>query len=381
MNTRLLEYILNGNIVINSLEVLGHWIKRFPDHPHLLKIYANLLAANAHHQAAANHFGRAAQIFFKESQFLQGIAAKIAQWQAIRPQHEEIRAFLSDCNRHAPDGNPAAAFWKNLSADEFLDLCQIAENVSYASGITVKQLGEVEKVLNFVVSGELKESNYRMIEDQQVKFKKPIQMLKPDDIFGSIYPFSEDIRSQSHIVTVKRTELISITKERLLRLCRVHPQLEAKIIDLLQIRDAKTSKNGSALARKAKRYSLTAPITIEIIPDSDGTPPVRLTGFSRDWSVSGLCFLTPDSLIDDAHQPVFKAIFNGLEPQVRVILSIEKMSLIISGKIVREEKLIENGQIHLSLGIRFEDLPPILGGAFFAFAQSIGILGQDAKGP
>ena len=63
MNTRLLEYILNGNIVINSLEVLGHWIKRFPDHPQLLKIYAGLLAANAHMQASANHYGRAAQLF------------------------------------------------------------------------------------------------------------------------------------------------------------------------------------------------------------------------------------------------------------------------------------------------------------------------------
>jgi hypothetical protein len=50
------------------------------------------------------------------------------------------------------------------------------------------------------------------------------------------------------------------------------------------------------------------------------------------------------------------------------------MSLIIPGKIVRKEKVLENGQIHLSLGIRFEDLPPIIGGAFFAFAQSVNIL-------
>ncbi|MCK7512229.1 MAG: hypothetical protein MZV70_54755 [Desulfobacterales bacterium] len=55
--------------------------------------------------------------------------------------------------------------------------------VCYPSGTTVKQLGEVEKVLNFIVSGELKESNYRMIEDQQVKFKKPIQLLKAERYF------------------------------------------------------------------------------------------------------------------------------------------------------------------------------------------------------
>jgi hypothetical protein len=381
MNPRLLEYILNGNIVINSLEVLGHWIKRFPENPDLLKIYANLLAVNSHLQAAANHYDRAAQIFFKEGQFLQGAAAKMAQWQAVRPRKEEIEAVLSVFQHQAPDGKPAEAFWKCLTTDELLDLCQSVENVCHPPGLTVKQLGEVERALNFVVSGELKESNYRMIEDQQVKFKKPIQMLKANDVFGVIYPLSEDIRSQSHIVTLKRTELVRIKKEKIIRLCRMHPDLEAKIIDLLQIRDRKTFKNGSALARKAKRYNLTTPISIEIITDIDGAAPIRIAGFSRDLSVSGLCFLTPDNLVEDRHPTVFKDIFNGHRPEVRVILSIEKMSLVISGKIVRKEKVVDNGQIHLSFGIRFEDLPPILGGAFFALAQSVGVLSQGSNAP
>jgi CRP-like cAMP-binding protein len=375
MNTRLLEYILNGNIVINSLEVLGHWVKRFPDHPHLLKIYAKLLAANNHPQAAANHYDRSAQIFLKEGQFLQGIATKMAQWQEVKPRRQEVEAFISACKKQAPDGKPAAAFWKNLNADEFLDLYQISENSSCPPGITVKQLGEVEKALNFVVSGELKESNYRMIEDPQVKFKKPIQLLSSNDIFGVVYPFSENIRSQSHIVTLKRTELICIKKENLIRLCRVHPQLEAKIIELLQIRYSKKSNNGSSLARKAKRYNLSTPISIEIPVDTEDAP-IRLTGFSRDLSVSGLCFLTPTALIADSQQPALSSIFKGQTSEVRVILSIEKMSLIVPARIVRKEKVLENGQIHLAMGIRFDDLPPMLGGAFFALAQSVGNLNK-----
>lgn len=379
MNTRFLEYILNGSIVINSLDVLGHWIKRFPDNPQLLKIYANLLAVNTHLQAAANHYDRAAQIYFKEGQLLSGVATKIAQWQAVKPRKEEVERFISLFQGQASDGKPATAFWKSLTADELLDLYQIVENACYPTGITVKQLGEVERTLNFVVSGELKESNYRMIEDQQVKFKKPIQVLKPNDIFGVIYPFSEDIHSQSHIVTLKRTELVSIKKEKIIRLCRVHSHFETKIIDLLQIRNLRKTENCSALARKAKRYNLTTPIAIEIIPDKDVTESIRMTGFARDWSVSGLCFLTPDNLVEDSHQAVFKAILNGHKPEVRVILSIEKMSLVISGKIVRKEKAVDDGKIYLSLGIRFDDLPPILGGAFFAFAQSVGFLNQGSN--
>jgi CRP-like cAMP-binding protein len=378
MNTRLLEYILNGSIVINSLEVLGLWIKRFPDNPHLLKLYANLMAANTHLQAAANHYDRAAQIFFKEGRFLHGIATKIAQWQAIKPRKEEIELFLDGYENGVQDGSPPATFWKNLTPDELLDLSQIVENMSYNAGITVKQLGEVEKALNFVVSGELKESNYRMIEDQQVRFKKPFQILKPNDIFGIIYPFSEEIRSQSHIVALKRTELIRITKEKLARLCRVHPLLEAKIIGLLQIRDSKASRNGASLARKAQRYNVTTPISVEIIPDTDSGRPIRLAGFSRDLSVSGLCFLTPDSLIEESHHRILQDILNGRGPEVRVILSINKMSLMILSRLVRKDKVLDNGQIHLALGIRFDGLPPMLGGAFFAFAQNVGILNQTS---
>jgi CRP-like cAMP-binding protein len=379
MNTRLLDYILNGSIVINSLGVLGHWIKRFPDNPDLLKIYANLLAVNSHLQAAANHYDRAAQIFFKEGQFLQGTAAKIAQWQAVRPRKEEVEAVLSVFQNQPPDGKPATTFLRSLTTDELSDLCQCVENVYHPPGTTVKQLGELERILNFVVSGELKESNYRMIEDQQVKFKKPIQLLKANDIFGVIYPLSEDIRSQSHIVTLKRTELVSVKKEKIIRLCRMHPDLEAKIIELLQIRDRKTLKNGSALARKAKRYNFTTPISIEIMPDIDGAAPIRIAGISRDLSVSGLCFIAPDSPTAEGHQFVLKDIFNGHRPEVRVILSIEKMSLVIPGRIVRKEKVVDNGQIHLSFGIRFEDLPPILGGAFFALAQSVDVLNQGSN--
>jgi CRP-like cAMP-binding protein len=218
-----------------------------------------------------------------------------------------------------------------------------------------------------------------MIEDQQVKFKKPIQILKPNDIFGAVYPFTEEIRSQSHVMTLKRTELISITKEKLFRMCRMHSELEAKIIGLLQIRFSKSSQKGSALARKVKRYNLSAPISIEIIPDTEGSTPIRIAGYSRDLSVSGLGFITPHALITESHQPVLKEVLNRQRPEVRVILSIEKMSLIIPGKIVRIERLLENGQIHLSLGIRFEDLPPMIGGAFFAFAQNVDILNMNSK--
>lgn len=379
MNTRLLDYILDGSIVINSLEVFGLWIKRFPDHPNLLKIYANLMAANTHFQAAANHYDRAAQIFFEEGEFLQGVAAKMAQWQAIKPKKEEIEAFLDACQNIAPASNRAACFWKSLSPDELLDICQVVETKCYQAGITVKELGEVEKVLNFVVSGELKESNYRMIEDQRVKFKKPFQVLKADDIFGGIYPFSEDIRSQSHIVALKRTELIGISKEKLGRLCRVHPLLEAKIIDLIQIRAPKPSNKRSASARKARRYLLSTPISLEIIADKNGSEPIRLAGFSRDLSVSGLCFLAPASSIEDSHQRLLQGLLEDRSPEVRVTLAADKMSLTISSKLVRKERVMENGQIHLAFGIRFDDLPPLLGGSFFAFAQNMGTLTQNAN--
>lgn len=380
MNTRLLECIINGSIVINSLEVLRPWITKFPNHPHLLRLYADLLADNQHRQAAAVHYDRAATLFVEEGQFLSGVATKIRQWQTLRPQKEEIATFLSAFRNKTLNGNPTVNFWKNLTADELFIFYPIVENACYPSGSTLKQLGEVETELNFIVSGELKESNYRLIEDQQMVFKKPIQLLKPNDIFGAVYPFSEPNRSKSHIVTLKRTELIKINKEKLIHLCRIYPQLEPKLIDLVQIRHSKTPKKSSVLARKASRYSVSAPISLEILPDAEASLPIRISGYSRDLSLSGLCFLVSDKRIEESRKPFFSGLCNGdHRPTVRVILSIEKMSLSISGKIVRRDKVLENGQVHLVLGIRFDDMAPIAGGAFFAFAESVGIMNQDSN--
>ncbi|MCK7512230.1 MAG: hypothetical protein MZV70_54760 [Desulfobacterales bacterium] len=60
----------------------------------------DLLATNAHLQAATNHYGRAAQLFFREGQFLQGIATKWVSGKRLSPQKEEIEAFLSGCQKH-----------------------------------------------------------------------------------------------------------------------------------------------------------------------------------------------------------------------------------------------------------------------------------------
>jgi CRP-like cAMP-binding protein len=161
-------------------------------------------------------------------------------------------------------------------------------------------------------------------------FKKPIQILKPNDIFGAVYPFSEPNRSKSHIVTLKRTQLIRINKEKLIHLCRIHPQLEPKLIDLVQIRHSKTPKKSSVLARKASRYSVSAPISLEILPDAEASLPIRISGYSRDLSLSGLCFLVSDKRIEESRKPFFSGLCNGdHRPTVRVILSIEKMSLSI----------------------------------------------------
>jgi CRP-like cAMP-binding protein len=379
MNARLLECIINGSIVINSLEVLRPWITKFPDHPDLLKIYADLLAFNKHRQAAALYYDRAANIFLEEGRFLLAVATKIRQWQSIKPQMEELAAFLSVFQNKTQNGIPTLNFLRNLTSDQLLALYPLVENLCYPAGATLKELGDAETSLHFVVSGELKESNYRMIQDRQMNFKKPIQLLKPNDIFGAVYPFSEHKKSTSHVVTLKRTELIRITKEKLIDLCRLHPQLESKIIDLLQIRHSKTAEKSCTLARKATRYSVSAPISLEIFPDAETDLPIRICGYSKDLSVSGLCFLISVNRIEESQRAFLSSLFNSDQrPAVRIILSLEKMSLSISGKIVRSNKVLDNGQIHLALGIRFDETLPMLGGAFFAFAESVGIMNQGS---
>ncbi len=58
-----LEHIIEGSIMINSIDLMLDILKKFPAEPDLVRIYADLLLKNKMHEAAAKAYNRAAILF------------------------------------------------------------------------------------------------------------------------------------------------------------------------------------------------------------------------------------------------------------------------------------------------------------------------------
>ena len=58
-----IEHIIDGSIVINSIDLMLDILKKYPAEPHLVRIYADLIFKYKMHEAAARAYNRAAILF------------------------------------------------------------------------------------------------------------------------------------------------------------------------------------------------------------------------------------------------------------------------------------------------------------------------------
>jgi len=85
------EYILDGSIVVDSIDAYESILKEFPDRPELLKIYAEMLAAEKLKDAAIRQYGQAARLFLDSGRLFQAWVSKILQWRLQRPSRRVRR--------------------------------------------------------------------------------------------------------------------------------------------------------------------------------------------------------------------------------------------------------------------------------------------------
>ena len=90
------EHIVDGSIVINSIELMLEIIKKFPNDPELIRIYADLLLKYKMHDAAAKAYNRSAIRFLDIGKMLPAIVAKISQWHIEMPSDQNVKTFLSE---------------------------------------------------------------------------------------------------------------------------------------------------------------------------------------------------------------------------------------------------------------------------------------------
>jgi len=304
-----IEHVIDGSIVINSIDLMLDILKKYPAEPDLVRIYADLILKYKMHEAAAKAYNRAAILFLNSGKMLPAIVAKISQWHIEMPSDQHVKSFLSelDSNNNHNRELPIGHFFSKLSIHELKALCSLFENIRLPDGQVVKEIGDTEDHLFFIVSGRLKDSIYLTLQNQRKVFRKPTLTLSENDFFGDIYPFNKEQRSQSYIETLEPVELVRIPKEKLMRICRKYPNIELGIIDLLSIRSITDKEAPVDEIRRETRHKFTLRLELEIYPEYAPDQAIYLEGDSEDISIGGMSInIDPTNIREPQRFPVLK---------------------------------------------------------------------------
>ena len=366
------EHIIDGSIVIDSIEAFSSILKQFPKHPALLKKYADLLFRQELLDLAAKSYGEAAELYIISGQMLQAMVAKKQQWLIKLPSKQEIQVFLSALKQGPFSETPLKMLFDKLSPQEILSIISGFVRVRLFADKTIQKAGDLETDLYFVVSGTLKDSIFPSLETKEKIHRKPNIYLSDDDFFGEIYPFKKDQTCKSDIKTVTQVELVKISRQKLMKLCREFPNIEPALIDLFKIRSGPAENSQPQTVRKAGRYQLPIKMNLELAPKGSFNSPLIVDGYSSDISIGGICVVLNGKSEHIGHL-LASLPETADNSQIRVNFPGETMELKVLGNIMWRHQIHFNGHKTLALGIRFEEDSPKLRGMLFMFANSLGV--------
>ena len=364
------EHIIDGSIEINSIELMLVILKKFPAEPNLVRIYADLLTKYKMHEAAAKAYKRAAKLYLDTGKILPAIVSKISQWHIEMPSDQNVQSFLSELDSNNNKTLPLGHFFSKLSIHELKAFCSLFEKIRLPSGHVVKEIGDAQDHLFFVVSGRLKDSIYLSLQNQRKIYRKPTLILAENDFFGDIYPFNKEQRSQSYIETLEPVELVRIPKEKLMRIGRKYPNIELGIIDLLSTRTLTDEDGPSDEIRKQTRHKFALKLQLEIYPEQSPDQAIHLEGDSEDISIGGMSIIIDSTEAGNNHDisSLDKIVTNA---KINVSVVTHTLLLKISGMIVWGRDVVHGGAKTLAIGMQFDEMSPKIRGLLFALFSSL----------
>ncbi len=370
MNPQVLRHILQGEIRTGSPEAFGCLLAEAPACPELLKMYARLLEEHARREEARAHYREAAGRFLAEGRILAAWSAELSAWRLRRPSPSELAAFQDEIDRSPPGGGPADAFLRALTRGERMAVLACCRRSCAPPGEILLRPGPPPEELHFVVEGTLRESRYETVEEKPRRRRPSSRTVRQGDAFGDVYPFHERRPSSTLVEAVSPAEVLSISRERLMRACRRHPAVERGLVRLCGLRSENENPAGEEGVRKGERYRIPVPMRVEVLADGPEQGRLSVAGLSYDLSVSGVSFV-PET--DGLPPPPSGGTTSDplLGRRVKAALHGEGVALEIAGRIVRRRILLQDGRRQSSLAIQFDELPPRLRGLLFAFAGSL----------
>ena len=154
------KHIIDGSITIDSVQEFKGMLQIFPNDPALHRAYADLLVRKQFLEAAGQSYHLAAEQFASAGLFLQAVVCQVLKWQICPPTEADTRKIwetLRQCKYHEI---PTHVFLARRSQAELLNVMDAMELIRLPAGKTITKIGDEEKALYFVVSGNLKATTY-----------------------------------------------------------------------------------------------------------------------------------------------------------------------------------------------------------------------------
>jgi len=347
----LVSRIKDGSVTIDSVKKFEDLLKVLPNDPGLHRVYADLLKKKKSLNAAAEAYGRAAELFIASGMTLQAIVSKIFEWQIFKPSHQEGLAFYSALLEKSHKDRAVQRFFTGMTYPEMIAFIVELMPRYFPAGGMVKKFGDEENALYFVVSGALEETDHHRLEAGGKIQKKSTKDLVENDFFGEIYPFEEEKVSQADIKTITRVVLAKISKSSLMNVCRKNPNVKLLVGNLYKSRSEFVEKEFARMVRKTARHRLPTQVNLKIFQDETGKVPLDVDGFTEDMSLGG-ARVALGATYETGHADNL----TGKNVKIKISLPVASDRLSILGTIVWSKEVYLEGKSTAVVGIQFKEM-------------------------
>ena len=358
--------IADGSIALDSADELNSMLAIFPDNPDLHKAHADLLGREKQNDRSAASYATAAELYLNKGMLLSAILCKISQWRINNPSHRQARKFFSDLKQVEFPACALNDFINQLSYTEMVALTNRMARTRLKAGQIIKKIGDPEDFLYLIASGTIRETTFMPLQADDTSQPQSSVYLGPNDVFGNIFPFEEDIRAKSFAESITAVEMGKISKRRLIEICRKYPNIAPKIIALFETQADTVKNRANRGIRRADRHEM--PIRVELDVFADGFPQssFKLHGQSRDISVGGVCCLID---LQGLETKPDSASLEGAD--VRVWLPSESLTLNVNGKVIWCHEVAQGEDETIAIGIQFKEMTPKMSGMLMVFADAL----------
>jgi CRP-like cAMP-binding protein len=360
------KHIIDGSITIDSVTEFQDMLQIFPNDPALHRAYADLLVRKQLYEAAVQSYRQAAGLYAAAGLLLPAVVCQVLKWRIHPPTDAQTQKFWDILHKSKYHEIPTNTFLACLSHTELVTVMNAMELMRLPAGKTVNKIGDEEIALYFIVSGNIKATTYEPLEKNDFDHRKTSVYLAENGFFGHIYPLNESKLSHAYTESISHAELVRISRNKLIQICKRYTRIELGIIDLFKARSNKEEVEALRAVRKTDRHKLPVKMNLKIWPGTAGYYGLILDGLSRDISVDGMC------IVLDAKYANVPSIYRNIKnAKIEISMPSEAMTLNVLGSIVWSNEVYHEEQRTVALGIRFEEMSPQMSGLLVVFANTL----------